>query len=421
MPPGFSTRRHSFTSARSPPVYCTTPCAKTKSNVSSSNGSCSPSASRRSAVSPCCAKFSLRQRDRRRRQVHAGDDRRPLGEPHQVGPGAAADVEHPLAAIGVEVDQPRQVVQLLEVVLIEIGEELPRARTGWRADVEIVDVVVPVVANGGVVGGHAWMRCAGARYYKILAMRPRDFGRGDRPALRRARRRRRHPRPRDGARRGGARTDGRAGRGGDFAAATSFNHQRTAHGGLRSLQTGRIGHARESIRERRALARIAPRLLRPLPFIVGTYRSWLKSRARAARGVPDRRWLGRHRNDGVEPELHLPPPRLTSRAATLKLFPGIRPDGLTGGANWYDYQMVHANRLSIAFAEGADARGARLVNYAAGDRPLQRQRTIAGMRVRDVLDRQRDRRPRPADDQRRGCARRRRHEDVRRARATSRC
>src|ERR1044072_4206749 len=65
---------------------------------------------------------------------------------------------------------------------------------------------------------------------------------------------------------------------GDFAAATSFNHQRTAHGGLRSLQAGRLDHARESIYERRALARIAPRLLRPLPFIIGPYRSVIKSR-----------------------------------------------------------------------------------------------------------------------------------------------
>ena len=39
----------------------------------------------------------------------------------------------------------------------------------------------------------------------------------------------------------------------DFAAATSFNHQRTAHGGLRSLQSGRLGRARDSIRERRTL------------------------------------------------------------------------------------------------------------------------------------------------------------------------
>lgn len=192
---------------------------------------------------------------------------------------------------------------------------------------------------------------------------------------------------------------------GDFAAAASFNHQRTAHGGLRSLQSGRLGHAREAIRERRALARIAPRLLRPLPFIVGTYRSWIKSRLALRAAFRFDRWLGRHRNDGLEPELHLPPARLTSRAATLKLFAGVRPGGLTGGANWYDYQIVHTNRLAIAFAEGAEARGARLVNYAeavsalkdgaaAAEPPSPELRrpgasapkaAIAGMRVRDVL------------------------------------
>src|SRR6185295_8282485 len=97
------------------------------------------------------------------------------------------------------------------------------------------------------------------------------------------------------------------------------------------------------------------------------------------------RWLGRHRNDGVEPELHLPAAKLTSRAATLKLFPGIRQDGLTGGANWYDYQIVHANRLTIAFAEGAAARGARLVNYAAAVAPLKDRGRVTGMRVRDAV------------------------------------
>src|SRR5688572_632816 len=174
---------------------------------------------------------------------------------------------------------------------------------------------------------------------------------------------------------------------GDFAAATSFNHQRTAHGGLRSLQSGRLGHARESIRERRALARMAPRLLRPLPFMIGTYRSVIRSRLALRAAFRLDRWLGRHRNDGLEPELHLPPAKLTSRAATLKLFAGVRPDRLTGGANWYDYQIVHTSRLAIAFAEGAAARGARLVNYAAAiaaltDGPGGR---IRGMRVRDTL------------------------------------
>jgi glycerol-3-phosphate dehydrogenase len=172
---------------------------------------------------------------------------------------------------------------------------------------------------------------------------------------------------------------------GDFAAATSFNHQRTAHGGLRSLQSGRLGHARQSIRERRALARIAPRLLRPVPFIIGTYRSLLRNRLALRAGFRIDRWLGRHRNDALEPELHLPPAKLTSRAATLKLFPGVRQEGLTGGANWYDYQIVHTNRLAIAFAEGADARGARLVNYAEAVSALTNNGVVSGMRVRDVL------------------------------------
>jgi glycerol-3-phosphate dehydrogenase len=97
------------------------------------------------------------------------------------------------------------------------------------------------------------------------------------------------------------------------------------------------------------------------------------------------RWLGRHRNDGVEPELHLPPPRLVSRAATLKLFPGIRREGLTGGAMWYDYQMVEADRLTIAFAAAADASGARLANHAEATDALKDGKAVTGMRVRDRL------------------------------------
>jgi glycerol-3-phosphate dehydrogenase len=151
------------------------------------------------------------------------------------------------------------------------------------------------------------------------------------------------------------------------------------------LQSGRLDRARESIRERRALARMAPRLLRPLPFIVATYRSVVKNRLVLRAGFRIDRWLGRHRNDAVEPELHLPPPRLTSRAATLKLFPGVRPEGLTGGAMWYDYQIVESNRLAIAFAESADAHGARLANYAEATAPLKESGVVSGMRVRDRL------------------------------------
>ena len=170
---------------------------------------------------------------------------------------------------------------------------------------------------------------------------------------------------------------------GDFGGATSFNHQKTAHGGLRALQSARLDRALQSIRERRALARIAPWLLRPLPFLVGTYRSWTRNRLALRAAFKLDAWLGRRRNDHVEPELHLPLPRLISKAATLRSF-GNKPDGLTGGAQWYDYQIVEADRLTFAFAEAAD-RSASISPTMPRRSARARRRTHLGMEVRDAL------------------------------------
>lgn len=171
---------------------------------------------------------------------------------------------------------------------------------------------------------------------------------------------------------------------GDFGSAATFNHQRTVHGGLRALQYGRLRYARHSILERRALARMAPWFLRPLPFIVGTYRSVTRGRLALRAAFRLDEFLGRDRNRDVEPELHLPAPRLISLAATQRFFPGIRSERLTGGAQWYDYQMVQSDRLTFAFAAAADRAGATLANYVEALTPLRAGTRVAGMRVRDV-------------------------------------
>src|SRR5881392_2222442 len=64
----------------------------------------------------------------------------------------------------------------------------------------------------------------------------------------------------------------------DFGSGSSFNHLRTIHGGLRYLQTLDIRRARESLRERRALARIAPRYVQPLAFALPLPRSIARGR-----------------------------------------------------------------------------------------------------------------------------------------------
>jgi glycerol-3-phosphate dehydrogenase len=172
---------------------------------------------------------------------------------------------------------------------------------------------------------------------------------------------------------------------GDFGGATSFNHQKTVHGGLRSLQSASLARARTCILERRALARIAPWLLRPLPFLVGTHRSATRGRLAIRGAFKLESWLARDRNAAVEPELHLPAPRLVSKAATLRLFPGVRQDKLTGGAQWYDYQMVESDRLTLAFAAAADRAGADIANYVEAVSALREGDRVKGVTAKDRL------------------------------------
>src|SRR5690606_13186810 len=64
----------------------------------------------------------------------------------------------------------------------------------------------------------------------------------------------------------------------DFGGATSFNSLKTVHGGIRPLQHGAIAEAREFVRERRAIATMAPHLVRVMPFVVPTARHPIRNR-----------------------------------------------------------------------------------------------------------------------------------------------
>src|SRR6266487_4553882 len=59
---------------------------------------------------------------------------------------------------------------------------------------------------------------------------------------------------------------------GDFASGTSSRSSKLVHGGLRYLELMDFGLVRESLREKKTLERLAPHLVRPLPFLVPVYR-----------------------------------------------------------------------------------------------------------------------------------------------------
>jgi glycerol-3-phosphate dehydrogenase len=172
----------------------------------------------------------------------------------------------------------------------------------------------------------------------------------------------------------------------DFGAGTSFNNLKTVHGGLRSLQALDLGLMRRFIRERRAIARIVPHLVRRMPFVVATTRHPKRSRLvmRMALAINDA--IARDRNEGLtDPALHIPPGEMVTRDEVLHLNPVVAPDGVTGGAVWHDYQMTNADRVTLSFVLSAVEAGAVAANYTRVTDLVVEQGRVTGAAAEDRL------------------------------------
>jgi len=162
---------------------------------------------------------------------------------------------------------------------------------------------------------------------------------------------------------------------GDFAAGTSSRSSKLVHGGLRYLEQLSLGLMYESISERHLLTRLAPGLVRWRPFLLPSFRG--KGRKwKANLGL----WLYDHLARAPEELRH----RRLARGEALQLAPGLRNDGLQGGARFYDCVTDDA-RLVLSIVLDAQARGARVHNYAAVEEVVREGGRAAGARLRDML------------------------------------
>jgi glycerol-3-phosphate dehydrogenase len=171
----------------------------------------------------------------------------------------------------------------------------------------------------------------------------------------------------------------------DFGSGASFNHLRTIHGGLRYLQSLDMTRARESIRERRTMARIAPHAVRPLPFAVPIYRSLLRGKLAMRAGFLLDSVVAADRNRGVPSSHRLPGGRVVSRSHAAQRFPGLKRQGLTGAAVFYDYVTTEPDRLTFSFALAAAEHGAVLANYVEATAPMVDGARVIGVSARDAL------------------------------------
>ena len=169
----------------------------------------------------------------------------------------------------------------------------------------------------------------------------------------------------------------------DFGSGSSFNHLRTIHGGLRYLQHLEVARARESMRERRTLARIAPHAVVPVRFALPLYRSLTRGKLAMRAGFIVDRFVAAGRNRGVTASLALPGGQVFSRHQAVEHFPGLRRRGLTGAAVWYDYVVPEADRLTFSWALAAAAHGAVLANYLEAVGIARDGRRVAGVEAVD--------------------------------------
>jgi glycerol-3-phosphate dehydrogenase len=172
---------------------------------------------------------------------------------------------------------------------------------------------------------------------------------------------------------------------GDFSHATSANHFKMVHGGIRYLQNADLYRIRESSRERSALLRIAPHLVQPLPIVIPTYGHGTNGKEFLGMGMLIYDILTLDRNQSIQAERRIPRGRLISRQEVLRLFPGISEKGLTGGMVFFDGQMYNPPRLAISFLRSAANEGADAANYVKVTSFLRRKNRIFGVRAQDVL------------------------------------
>jgi glycerol-3-phosphate dehydrogenase len=149
----------------------------------------------------------------------------------------------------------------------------------------------------------------------------------------------------------------------DFASGTTQATSKLIHGGLRYLKNLEFGLVRESLRERRLLARLAPHALKPMPFLHPIYSGAKPGRLLMGIALWLYDLLSFDRNRGVPEHLRLPGHKWLSRSEALRAEPGLNPEGLQGAYIYYDYQNLNPERLCSDFIFSAVEKGAVAKNY----------------------------------------------------------
>ena len=165
----------------------------------------------------------------------------------------------------------------------------------------------------------------------------------------------------------------------DWASGTSSRSSKLVHGGLRYLEMLDFALVHEALRERGLLLqRLAPHLVRPVPFLYPlTHRGWERPYVAAGLTLYDTLAAGLGHTSGLPRHRHL------SRKHALRLAPSLRPDSLVGAVQYWDAQVDDA-RHTMTVVRTAASYGALVASRARVTGFLRQGERVTGVRVRDL-------------------------------------
>ncbi|GAB2847985.1 glycerol-3-phosphate dehydrogenase/oxidase [Actinocorallia aurea] len=165
----------------------------------------------------------------------------------------------------------------------------------------------------------------------------------------------------------------------DFASGTSSRSSKLIHGGLRYLEQYNFDLVREALTERGLLLqRIAPHLVRPVPFLFPmTHHVWERAYVGAGVALYDALSFSMGATRGVPAHRHL------SRRQAQRVAPSLKRSSFTGAVQYWDAQVDDARYVMMVLRTAAGY-GAQIASRTQCVGFLREGERVTGVRVRDL-------------------------------------
>jgi glycerol-3-phosphate dehydrogenase len=168
----------------------------------------------------------------------------------------------------------------------------------------------------------------------------------------------------------------------DLASGTSSRSSKLIHGGLRYLEMFDFGLVREALQERGLLlTRIAPHLVRPVPFLYPLHHTWERPYVGAGLALYD--GMAMFGSRAGKYDMGVPKHKHLFRRQVARMAPDLRTDELTGAIRYYDCQVDDA-RLVMNIARTAAAYGAHIASRTKVTGFLREGDRVVGVTARDL-------------------------------------